>query len=73
MLGRPSADKSEYFPAGAKLRKEKKNKKKKQNSETMNTQPVKSFSMPHYTEKTGGPQHCKTPAPNLHRREGKQD
>jgi hypothetical protein len=39
----------------------------------MNTQPVKSFSMPHYTEKTGGPQHCKTPAPNLHRREGKQD
>jgi hypothetical protein len=30
MLGRPSADKSEYFPAGAKLGKEKKKKQKEE-------------------------------------------
>jgi hypothetical protein len=45
-----------------------KNKKKKQNSETLNLQPVKGFSMPHYTEKKGGLQHSQTPAPNLPRR-----
>jgi hypothetical protein len=43
-------------------------KKKKQNSETLNPQPIKSFSTPHYTEKTGGLQHHQTPAPNLLRR-----
>jgi hypothetical protein len=54
MFGRPSADQTQYFPAGATLAKKKKKKKKKQNSKTLNPQPVKSFSMPHYTEKTGG-------------------
>jgi hypothetical protein len=43
----------------------KKKKKKKQNSETLNPQPVKSFSKPHYTEKIGGIQHCQTLALNL--------
>jgi hypothetical protein len=33
---------------------QKKKKKKKQNFETLNPQPVKSFSLPCYTEKTGG-------------------
>jgi hypothetical protein len=46
----------------------KKTKKKKQNSETLNLQPIKSFSMPCYTEKTGGFLHCQMPAPNLPRR-----
>jgi molecular chaperone GrpE (heat shock protein) len=53
MLGRPSADQREYFPAGATLGKTKqtnnKTKKKKQNSKTLNSQPVKCFSMPCYT------------------------
>jgi hypothetical protein len=40
-----------------------KKKKKKQNSETLNPQPVKCFSMPHYTEKTEGLQHHQTQAP----------
>jgi hypothetical protein len=35
------------------------------NSDTLNPQPVKSFSMPHYTEKTGGLPCHQTPAPNL--------
>jgi hypothetical protein len=35
----------------------KKKRKKKQNPETLNPQLVKSFSMPNYTEKTGGLQH----------------
>jgi hypothetical protein len=43
----------------------KKKKKKKQNSETLNPQPIKSFSMPHYTEKTGGLLHHQMPAHNL--------
>jgi hypothetical protein len=42
--------------------------KKKQNSETLNPQPVKSFSTPLYTEKTGGLQHLQMPALNLPRR-----
>jgi hypothetical protein len=48
-------------PHLAKIKKKK--KKKKQNSKTLNTQPIQGFSMPHYTEKTGGLQHCQTPAP----------
>jgi hypothetical protein len=69
VLGRPSADQTEYFPAGATLgKKTQKNKKKKQNSETLNPQPIKSFSTPNYTQKTGGSQHHQMPAPNLHRR-----
>jgi hypothetical protein len=68
MLGRTSADQTEYFPAGATLGKKKKTKKKKQNSETLNAQPMKSFSTPCYTEKTEGHQHHQLPAPNLHRR-----
>jgi predicted transcriptional regulator len=39
MLGRSSADQTEYFPAGTTLgekNKTKQNKKKKQNSETLN-------------------------------------
>jgi hypothetical protein len=67
VLGRPSADQTEYFPAGATLGKKKK-KKKKQNTETLKPQPIKNFSMPHYTEKTGGHQHCQMPAPILPRR-----
>jgi hypothetical protein len=65
---RPSADQTEYFPATVTLHKitttTTKNKKKKQNSETLNPQPVKSFSMLRYTEKTGGLQHHQTPFPN---------
>jgi hypothetical protein len=69
MRGRPTADQTEYFPAGATLGKEKKKTKiKKQNSEILNPQPIKSFSMPCYTEKIGGLQRCQTPAPNLPRR-----
>jgi hypothetical protein len=64
MLGRPSRDQTEYILAGATLG-NKKNIKKKKNSETLNPQPVKSFSTPHYTEKTGGFRHCQMPAPNL--------
>jgi hypothetical protein len=37
VLGRPSADQIEYFPAGTTLGKK---KKKKQNSETLKPQPV---------------------------------
>jgi hypothetical protein len=47
---------------------QKKNKKKKPNSETLNPQPVQSFSMPHYTEKTGGLPHHQMLAPNLLRK-----
>jgi hypothetical protein len=44
-----------FCDTGAKLgRKKKKNTKKKQNSITPNTQLIRSFSIPHYTEKTGG-------------------
>jgi hypothetical protein len=67
VLGRPSADQTEYFPTGTTLGKKKK-KKKKQNSKTLNPQLVKIFSMPWYTEKTGGLQYCQMPAPNLPRR-----
>jgi hypothetical protein len=69
VLGRPSTDQTEYFPARATLgKKKKKKKKKKQNSETLNPHPVKSFSIPHYTEKAGGLQNCQTPVPNLPKR-----
>jgi hypothetical protein len=47
---------------------QKKTKKKKQNSKTLNPQPVKSFSTPHYTEKTGGLPYSQTLALNLLRR-----
>jgi hypothetical protein len=65
VLGRPSADQREYLPAGAILGKKKKSKKKKQNSKTLNPQPVKSFSTPHYPERIGGLHHCQMPAQNL--------
>jgi hypothetical protein len=55
MLGRPSADQTKYFPAGATLGRKKNNNKKKQNSETLNPQPIKSFSMPRYTENMRAP------------------
>jgi hypothetical protein len=42
-----------------------KSHQEEQNSNTPNPQPIQSFSMPHYTEKTGGLLHCQTPAPNL--------
>jgi hypothetical protein len=61
VLGRPLADQIEYFPATATLGKKK--KKKKQNYEILNPQPVKSFSTPRYTEKTGGLQHWQMLAP----------
>jgi hypothetical protein len=43
----------------------KKNTKKNQNFDTLNHQPIQSFSMPRYTEKTGGLLHHQMPAPNL--------
>jgi hypothetical protein len=52
-----------------------KNTKKKQNSNTLNPQPIQNFSMPHYTEKTGGLPYHQMPAPNLlgkHRPTGEQ-
>jgi hypothetical protein len=40
--------------------------KKKQNLDSQKPQPLKGFSTPHYTEKTGGLPHCQTPpTPNL--------
>jgi hypothetical protein len=47
---------------------QKKNTKKKQHSDPPNPQCIESFSMPHYTEKPGGPWCCQTLAPNLLRR-----
>jgi hypothetical protein len=66
MLGRPSADQTEYFPDGATIGK----KRKKEETKLQNPEPTahKSFSMPHYTEKTGGLQPCQTLAPNMPRR-----
>jgi hypothetical protein len=49
----------------------KKKKRKKQNSET--PQPIKSFSMPCYTEKIGELQHCQKPAPTCLGDADKQD
>jgi hypothetical protein len=49
-------------------KKTKQTKKKKQNSEPLNPQPVKSFSMACYTEKRGGLQHCHMLAPILPRK-----
>jgi hypothetical protein len=44
---------------------QKKATKKNQNSDTLNPQPVQSFSTPHYAEKTGGLLCCQRLAPNL--------
>jgi hypothetical protein len=52
MLGRTSTDQTEYLSAGSTF-----GKKKKPKEETLNPQPIKNFSTPHYTEKTGGLQH----------------
>jgi hypothetical protein len=52
---------------------QKKNKRKKQNFETLNAQPIQTFSTPHYTEKTERPLHCQMLAHNLlrgHRKKG---
>jgi hypothetical protein len=55
MLGRPSAEQKEYFPARDTLGKKKRqNQKEETKLETLNPQVVKSFSTPHYTEKRGG-------------------
>jgi hypothetical protein len=43
----------------------KKKHKKNQNLNTLNPQPLQSFPMRGYTEKTGGLLCCQTPAPNL--------
>jgi hypothetical protein len=67
VLGRPSADQTKYFPAGATLGR-KKNKRKKQNSKTLKPQPEQSLSMTYYTEKKRGIPHSQMPAPNLLRR-----
>jgi hypothetical protein len=67
VLGRPSADQTEYIRAWAAHGKKKKTKKKKQNSKTLNPQPVKSFSSLQYTEKIVGLQHLQTLAANLPR------
>jgi hypothetical protein len=42
-----------------------KNDQEKTKLNTLNSQPVKSFSTARYTEKTGGLPHRQTPAPNL--------
>jgi hypothetical protein len=42
-----------------------KSTKKNQNVDTLNLQPIQSFSTPHYTEKTGGFLLLQTTAPNL--------
>jgi hypothetical protein len=44
---------------------EKNHKEEAKLYDTLNSQPVQSFSTPHYTEKTGGLPHHQTPAPNL--------
>jgi hypothetical protein len=44
---------------------QKKTTKKKQNFDTLNSQPIQSFSMPHCTKKTGGLPCCQMQAPNL--------
>jgi hypothetical protein len=44
---------------------QKKNTKKNQNFNALNHQPVQSFVMPRYTEKTGGFLCHQMPAPNL--------
>jgi hypothetical protein len=44
---------------------QKKNTQKNQNFDNLNSQPVQSFSVPHYTEKTGGLLHCQMLTPNL--------
>jgi hypothetical protein len=44
---------------------QKKPTKKKQNTDTPNSQPMQSFSMPCYPEKTGGLPDHQLPAPNL--------
>jgi hypothetical protein len=49
--------------------------KNKQNSDTPNSQPAQSFSIPRYTEKPGGLLHCQKLTPNLlerHRPTGEQ-
>jgi hypothetical protein len=46
----------------------KKNRKEEKNFKTLNPQPVKSFSMPCYTEKTKGIHHCQMLAPKQPRR-----
>jgi hypothetical protein len=45
-----------------------KSTKKSQNFGTLNPQPIQNFSMPPYTEKTGGMMCHQTLAPNLLRR-----
>jgi hypothetical protein len=47
---------------------QKKATKKNQNSNTLNPQPVQSYSTPCYTEKTRELPHRQMPAPNLHGR-----
>jgi hypothetical protein len=60
-------------PNLAKNTKRKPKKKKKQNFKTLNPQPIKSFSTPRYTEKTGGFQHHQMPAPTCLGDADKQD
>jgi hypothetical protein len=56
-----------YFWSHTWQKKIKEKEKKKQNSETLKPQSIKSFSMPHYTERTRGLQHHQRPALNLPR------
>jgi hypothetical protein len=44
---------------------QKKTNKKKQNSNNPNPQPIQSFYMPRYTEKTRGFPCCQMPVPNM--------
>jgi hypothetical protein len=47
------------------LEEKKKNTKKNKNYDTLKPQPIQSFSMQHYTVKTGGLPHHQTLTPNL--------
>jgi hypothetical protein len=67
-LGDLQQTKQNTFLLETHLAKKKKKRKKKQNSKTLNPQPVKSFSKPHYTEKAVGLHYCQTLASNLPRK-----
>jgi hypothetical protein len=68
VLGRPSADQTEYFPSGDTLCKKKKKEEETKLQNPEHPPSVKSFSTPLYIEKTEGLQHLQTPALNLHGR-----
>jgi hypothetical protein len=48
-----------------KKKKKRERERKRRNKKTLNFQPIKSFSTPSYTKKTGGLQHHQILSPNL--------